>query len=146
MSIGVDGVLGVVAGVGDDHRDRLADAAHVAVGEQPERALAVGRLVVDHVVVEDGVEVGARGTRPTTPGTSRAASTSIDTMVPLAMWLRAKATWSVSGSAMSSTYCARPGQEAGVLVAGDPLADEAGGAGHPAPDRAASRTALMIPW
>ena len=30
----VDRVLGAVARVGDDHGDRLADAAHVAVGEQ----------------------------------------------------------------------------------------------------------------
>ena len=55
----VAGVLGDVAGLGDDERDRLAGEAHVAVGEQPERPAAVAALEVDPRLDDVAVEVGA---------------------------------------------------------------------------------------
>ena len=77
----VDGVLGEVAGVGDDHRDRLADAADVAVGEHAERARSrPGRLAVDQVVVHEVVEVGGGVHGHDTGHRRRGASVSTDTM------------------------------------------------------------------
>ena len=72
-SIELAGVLGEVAGLGDDHGDRLADEAHVAVGEQPERAAAGAALEVDPAPRARRALRSAPVNTATTPGSSRAA-------------------------------------------------------------------------
>ena len=96
-------VLGDVAALGDDERDRVADEAHVGVGERAQRR--VGRIVEqDRRLHRTGAGLrSAAVSTATTPGSAFASSTSIDTMRALAMWLRTNAACSMPGNAMSST-------------------------------------------
>ena len=154
----VAGVLGEVAGLGDDQRHGLAGEAHVVLGEAAERPPAGAALEVDPRLVHVAVEVGA-GEHGDDAGqlAGRGDVEGRDR--------------SRSDVAAQERHVQHPGHhdvvdvravaghQPGVLATLDPLADEAvarrrrggpllhrGHDGCPCRPAAVTLTASMIPW
>ena len=97
-------VLGEVAVVGDDQRDRVADEAHLVLGQRRTRRLRTPRpdRRVPLLLRRRGLRSAAVNTART-PGAASAADVSMPRIAARANGLRTKHACSIPGSAMSST-------------------------------------------
>ena len=113
-------VLGERAARGDDERDRVADEAHLALGERRARrlrALRPDRRVP--LLLDAGIQVGRREHRVHAGQRQRRRRVDRSRSRRAAYGLRTKYACSIPGNVMSSTYVPCPGEQPRVFDAID---------------------------